>query len=142
VPKAAAARATVTATGLVGDRQNDLDHHGGGDRAVCLYSLELIQALQREGHPIFPGSTGENLTIAGLDWPSLAPGVRLRVGAKVELEIVKPTTPCAKIAPSFLAGDFDRISAKSNSGWSRFYARVITPGDIAIGSEVRVVALA
>ena len=31
--------------GFEGDKQNDLKHHGGKLKAVCLYSLDLIQKL-------------------------------------------------------------------------------------------------
>ena len=37
--------------------------HGGPERALCLFSLERILELQAEGHPIFPGAAGENITI-------------------------------------------------------------------------------
>ena len=40
------------------------------------------RALQAEGHPISPGSTGENVTIAGLDWASLRAGTRSRSATK------------------------------------------------------------
>jgi hypothetical protein len=33
-----------------------------------LFSLELIRALQHEGHPIAPGTTGENLAASGIEW--------------------------------------------------------------------------
>ncbi|MFN2109684.1 MAG: MOSC domain-containing protein, partial [Anaerolineae bacterium] len=67
VPKLAVRSAEVTELGLVGDTHNNTKVHGGPTRALCLYSLERILALQAEGHPIFAGSTGENLTLAGLD---------------------------------------------------------------------------
>ena len=56
VPKTSVFEALVTEHGVDGDRQHDLRHHGGPDRAVSLFSLELIQALQREGHPIAAGT--------------------------------------------------------------------------------------
>ena len=68
VPKRPVFEARVTAQGVAGDRQRNVKVHGGPDRAVCLYSLELIEALKQEGHPIAPGSSGENFTLAGLDW--------------------------------------------------------------------------
>ena len=68
VPKRPVEPADVTAAGLAGDAQRDLEHHGGPDRALCLFSMELIRALQAEGHPIAPGHIGENLTVEGLDW--------------------------------------------------------------------------
>ena len=66
-----------------GSWSQDRKHHGGPDRAVCLYSLERILALQEEGHPIYPGAAGENLTLTGLDWEALQPGMTLRLGADV-----------------------------------------------------------
>lgn len=136
VPKLAVRQATVDALGLAGDRHNDTVHHGGPEAALCLYSLEVIQALQAEGHPIFPGSVGENLTISGLDWEQVAPGARLQLGDQVLIEISGYTTPCETIAGSFRDGLFKRISHKLNPGWSRVYARVLTPGELRVGMPV------
>ena len=66
VPKRSVLEAAVVKTGIEGDRQQNLKMHGGPDRAVCLFSLELLERLQDEGHPIGAGSSGENLTLAGL----------------------------------------------------------------------------
>ncbi len=68
VPKLPRRAAEVTALGVRDDGHNDTVHHGGPEKAVSLYALELIRALQVEGHPIFPGSTGENVTLVGLEW--------------------------------------------------------------------------
>ena len=124
---------------MVNDHQNDLRRHGGFDRAVCLYSLEVIILLQREGHPIFPGSTGENLTITGLDWKSMFPNVQLHIGNTVKLETVSYTSPCKTIAKSFTNRDITRISQQVHPGWSRLYARVLEPGGIKISDKVQIV---
>ncbi|RME08410.1 MAG: MOSC domain-containing protein [Anaerolineae bacterium] len=142
VPKLAAplAQAHVTTNGIVGDKQRHLDVHGGPERAVCLYSLERILALQQEGHPVFPGAMGENITLSGLDWSQLSPGMRLRLGEEVELEITRPTTPCTNLRPYFLDGDYSRVSPNKHPGWSRFYARVLRAGKIVTGDRVEIVA--
>ena len=136
VPKLRVRSAEVTTLALVGDAHNDTKVHGGPTRAVCLYSLERILALQAEGHPIFPGSTGENVTLAGVDWDAVVPGVRLRLGDTVEIEITKYTEPCPKITGSFVDGDISRMAQAKHPGWSRVYASVITPGEIRIGDCV------
>src|ERR671916_3442330 len=87
VPKLGVRAAVVTETGLEGDRQRDLRYHGGPERALCLFALERILELQAEGHPIFPGSVGENLTVVGLDWSGLAPGARLALGDEGRVEV-------------------------------------------------------
>lgn len=125
----------VTFQGVAGDRQRDLRFHGGPDRAVCLFSQELIDHLRSEGHPIERGATGENLTISGLDWAFVLPGVQLKVGA-VTLEVTKPAHPCKNIAGAFADGDFSRLSAKVHPGRGRMYARVVTPGVIQPGDSV------
>lgn len=136
VPKRSVDEVEVTVTGVVGDRQLDLDHHGGPTRAVCLYAQECIDALAAEGHPISRGTTGENLTLAGLDWSRVHPGDRLTI-ADVVLEITGPAPPCNTIAASFVGGRFARIADKLHPGWSRLYARVLVPGRVRVGAPVQ-----
>lgn len=140
VPKLPVDRAKVTTLGLSGDSQNDTVHHGGPDRAVCLFSAERIEALAAEGHPIAPGTTGDNLTVRGLDWPTLAPGARLRVGPECLLEITSYTTPCKTIAGSFAGGEISRVLQTRRPGWSRLYARVLAEGEVTPGDPIEVVA--
>lgn len=135
VPKAAMFEALVTERGLDGDRQRDLRHHGGRDRAIVLFSLDVIRALQREGHPIAAGTTGENLTVSGLDWRDVVPGRQVQIG-EVQLEITKYTSPCEKIAGSFADCDFTRISQKRHAGWSRVSARIVAGGLLRMGDPV------
>lgn len=53
--------------GLAGDGQADLKHHGGPDKALCVYSLEHYPYWERElGKKLDPGAFGENLTVTGL----------------------------------------------------------------------------
>lgn len=129
--------ADVGPLGMAGDKQNDTKHHGGPERALCLYSLESILALQREGHPIYPGSVGENVTISGLDWAALKPGDRLHLG-DVLVEVTRDTTPCTKIAGSFCDGKFTRIAQKVHPGWTRWYVRVLQGGTLRVGQPVHV----
>jgi MOSC domain-containing protein YiiM len=138
VPKRPVDAVAVRQTGLAGDRQQDQRHHGGPDRAVVLYSLEVIQALQAEGHPITPGSSGENLTVSGLDWPAVQPGLRLQVN-DVILEITQAADPCSKIGSSFLEANFSRVLDRTHPGWSRMCARVLHEGLVMVGDGVLVV---
>jgi MOSC domain-containing protein YiiM len=137
VPKLPVAEAHLTATGLDRDRQRYPIIHGGRERALCLYSLEVIQALQAEGHSIYPGSIGENVTVAGLDWSQLAPGCRLALGDEVVVEISSYANPCRNIRESFGDGKFKRVSQKQHAGESRLYARVLSTGRLAVGQTVR-----
>ena len=138
VPKTAVAEARVEREGLVGDAHND-HRHGGPERAVCLFSMELIRRLRAEEHPIAPGTVGENLTVEGLDWALVRPGARLVVGDGdgVELEIVSYTTPCSTIRDSFAKLEFRRIKQEDHPGESRVYARVLREGLVRRGDPVK-----
>lgn len=131
VPKRPIDRAWIGTDGVEGDYQADRKHHGGPDQTLCLYSLEVIEVLQGEGHPIAPGSAGENLTISGLDWAAMGSGQRYRVGDDLVMEITNTTSPCSKNAQWFVGGDFRRMSDSKHPGSSRWYARVLTPGIVA-----------
>jgi MOSC domain-containing protein YiiM len=135
VPKTPIRSGDVTELGLVGDVQRDKRYHGGPNRALCLYPLELILQLQREGHPIFPGSVGENITTTGLDFERLTIGDRLQIGALL-VEITDYAPPCATIKGSFKDGRYSRISVKTNPGESRLYVQVLQTGTIAIGDRI------
>jgi MOSC domain-containing protein YiiM len=136
VPKRPVFEAKVGTDGVEGDRQENLKFHGGPDRAVCLFSMELIERLQDEGHFIDAGLSGENLTLAGLDWELMRPGVRLTVGPDVELVVTSYTSPCSKNGQWFRDDDFSRISQTKNPGWSRVYAKVLCGGIVRPGDEV------
>lgn len=138
VPKLAVREAVLTPTGLVGDVQAKKKIHGGPERALCLFPLEHILQLQAEGHPIFPGSAGENVTVSGLDWEHLTPGTRLAVGDEALIEISSYTTPCPTITASFVDGDYTRIAQKLHPGDSRLYARVLQTGRLAVGQVIRI----
>ncbi len=137
VPKTAIAQARVTPVGLEGDVHRDTGHHGGPDRAVCLYAMEAIRNLRAEGHAIGPGTIGENVTVDGLDWSAVAPECHLLLGDTVLLQITRYTSPCMNIIRAFKGGDFTRVSQKRHPGWSRVYARVLVPGCIRQGDPAR-----
>ncbi len=135
VPKLPVESAEVGDRGLVGDRQATRQHHGRPLQALCLWSSEVIGALQAEGHPIAPGLAGENITVTGVDWSTIRPGVQLLVG-DVLAEISAYAVPCKKNAPWFTRGDFNRMSHDRHPGWSRAYAWVREPGTIRSGDRV------
>jgi MOSC domain-containing protein YiiM len=138
VPKLPVAEALVGTRGIVGDDQADKEHHGGPDQALCIYSFEVIEALQEEGHPISPGSTGENVTVSGLEWALFVPGTRVRFG-EVRAALTDYATPCSTIRESFAGGRSARIDQAAHPGWSRIYARVLEEGTIRPGDRVEII---
>lgn len=135
VPKLQIPEAFIAESGMEGDRQANPKIHGGPERAVTIFSLEVIQALAREGHPIDIGTTGENLTVSNLDWSLIVPGAELMVGP-VCLQVTKMAVPCFKIKDSFEHRDESRISPQLHPGWSRACARVLQTGIVRVGDPV------
>ena len=136
VPKHRVLFARLLFNNVEGDKQRNLKFHGGPERAVCLYSWEVIRELQDEGHPIDCGTTGENLTLSGIDWSTLEIGDKLQVGEEAIIEITRPTTPCKKIAANFVDGNFMRIHHRKFPSDTRYYARVLHEGDVHEGDSV------
>ena len=129
--------ARIEWNGLTTDQQEDRHNHGRPWQAVCLWSKEVIDALAAEGHPISAGSCGENITVSGLDWSKISPGLRLRTGTAL-LETTPYAIPCSKNAQWFMEGDFRRMTHDLYPGVSRIYARVIEPGEVSAGDTVDV----
>ena len=140
VPKRAVPQARVTRLGLEGDAHRDHEHHGGPERALCLFPLEAITALAAEGHTIVPGALGENVTTEGLDWSLIVPGAHLLLGDGVLVQVTRYTSPCHNIAPVFVGRDFSRVSQKRHPGWSRVYTRVLAEGALRAGDPVRLLS--
>ena len=134
-PKHSVSEGMVGELGLEGDRQKHTKFHGGPTRALCLYSLELIQKLQAEGHPIYPGSTGENVTISGIDWSALTSGTRLQLGPDVTVELTETADPCKNIGASFTGRTFNRLEVPGEMRW---YCRVTRGGLLRIAMPVAV----
>jgi len=139
VPKHSVNAARIDVEGVEGDYNKFRTERRGGtsSRAVCLFSLERIEQLEVEGHPISVGSTGENITIEGLDWPSLEVGMQVKVGGAL-LELSEPCVPCFKIEESFIDGRFARIDHEQGFGWSRWLASVVEEGMVTTGDTVSV----
>lgn len=138
VPKLPVAQAFVSRLGVEGDAHREDTVHGGPQRAVCLFSMEAIERLQAEGHPVEAGSVGENLTTSGVEWSTLPVGTRAQVGQDLLLEIASSTTPCDTQRHNFRDGRFSRISIDIHPSDSRMYASVLREGTVRPGDEIQV----
>jgi len=138
VPKDSVDYIEVKFDGCLGDRQNDLKHHGGENKAICLFQQEIIQQLNESGHPIYPGSTGENILVSGIKIGSLHPGSIIKF-ANVELEITQDASPCKTISSSFIGGQFNLISNKLYPNFTRWYAKVNREGSISLGESLSII---
>jgi MOSC domain-containing protein YiiM len=134
VPKHPVEAVTVGYAGVDGDRQSDRHNHGRPFQALCIWSTEVIDAFRAEGHPLAPGLAGENITLTGIDWQRMIPGVRLQI-SDVLVELSSFSVPCRKNAAWFVDGHFG-VMHHRHGPVSRLYATVLEPGRIAVGDPV------
>ena len=124
---------------LDGDRQADLSVHGGPDKAVYGYPSEHYGYWRQWlGVAELPwGAFGENLTTEGWWEDQVHIGDRFRIGT-AELEVSQPRIPCAKLALRHERADLPKHFLAS--GRSGFYFRIVRPGGVTAGDEIRRIA--
>ena len=130
MPKLPVPSVMVTRDGVAGDWQKNRKYHGGPDRAVCLFSVELYDRLRSLGIDLTPGAVGENFTTEGLDMQSLAKGDRLRVGSSCVIELTDVRVPCRNLK------QWDADLPELIVGYSGWVARVIAEGNVLPGDVV------
>jgi MOSC domain-containing protein YiiM len=122
---------------LEGDRQSDLDVHGGEFKAVYAYAAEHYDFWRaRLAHELEPANFGENLTIIGLEERDLCIGDVVRIG-DAELEATQPRLPCFKLGIRF--GDPRMVKLFSQSQRWGIYFRISREGLIRLGDAATIV---
>jgi MOSC domain-containing protein YiiM len=128
--------ATITEHGVVGDVIADVEHHGGRDQAVYLYSAPDLAWWEAElGVTLPPGVFGENLTLSSFGERPVRIGDRFRIGAVV-LEATAPRIPCGVFAVHVRQPHWVRRFAQARR--PGFYARVLALGDVRPGDQVEI----
>lgn len=122
----------VTRTGIIGDGQADLVHHGGPDKAVNVYPGDHYADWSSElGLELPAAAFGENLTTRGLTEEAVCVGDVFGLG-DLRLQITQPRQPCWKLARRWRIRDLAaRVERSGRTGW---YFRVLTEGSIESGT--------
>lgn len=119
---------------LAGDAQADLVHHGGLDKAVCVYPGEHYPYwAQRLGHRLPQGAFGENFAIYGLTEATVCLGDVYTIGDAV-VQVTQPRSPCYKIARRWHRSLALWFQETGYTGW---YMRVLQPGLVESGQQLR-----
>jgi MOSC domain-containing protein YiiM len=111
-----------------GDGQADLKHHGGKDKAVCVYGYEHYPFWEQElGRTLPLGAFGENLTVCGLLESEVCIGDSFQIGNAI-VQVSQPRQPCFKLAARYQS---PRMPTKvQETGFTGFYFRVLQPGKV------------
>ena len=88
----------VSFTGIEGDEQADLVHHGGENKAIYAYDIAYYQHWKTilPQHNWQAASLGENLTTQGLTDDVVLIGNQYKIGSAVVMA-VQPRFPCFKL---------------------------------------------
>ncbi|RCX23444.1 MOSC domain-containing protein YiiM [Fontibacillus phaseoli] len=114
---------------LEGDGQADLVHHGGRDKAVCVYPYEHYSFWEGElGSELEFGAFGENLTTRGLLENELCIGDIYQLGEAV-VQVSQPRQPCYKLSARYGAPDMPL--KVQETGFTGYYFRVLQEGRVS-----------
>lgn len=134
-------RVRLTGFNLAGDRQADLNAHGGRNKAVYLYPREHYAYWENELPTMdLPyGAFGENLTATGILEEEARIGDRYRIGTAI-LQVSQPRMPCFKLGIRFGSEDMPRRFWES--GRTGIYFSVVEEGELGVGDRVERIELA
>jgi MOSC domain-containing protein YiiM len=119
---------------LDGDGQADRKHHGGPDKAVCVYPrCRLDYWANRLDRDVEPGAFGENVTAEGQDETSACIGDVYRVGEAV-VQVSQPRSPCWKLARYW--NEKKLALWVQETGYTGWYFRVLETGYVQAGQSL------
>jgi MOSC domain-containing protein YiiM len=117
-----------------GDQQADLIHHGGANKAVCVYSEDHFPYWETQlERTIGAGAFGENLTIRGGAETDFCIGDTYRIGTAL-VQVSQPRHPCFKLAAKH--GVKDLPAQVLQTGYTGFYLRVLEEGVVSAGDTM------
>ncbi|NRR23375.1 MOSC domain-containing protein [Brevibacillus sp. MS2.2] len=109
-----------------GDGQADLVHHGGKEKAVCVYPYEHYPFWEAElQRKLAIGAFGENLTIRGLVETDVCIGDTFQLGEAI-VQVSQPRQPCYKLSVRY--GVPEMLVKVQETGYTGFYFRVLKEG--------------
>lgn len=132
--KQSAEETFLSVDGFQGDGIADTKHHGGPDRAVCIYPGEHYAFWEKEFSCTLPTSTfGENLTVNGMLETDICIGDIFAVGDAV-IQVAQGRVPCSTISKR--TGLPSLMKEMVNTGFTGFLCRVVKDGVVRSDSPI------
>ncbi|MDF9512534.1 MOSC domain-containing protein [Bacillus paranthracis] len=109
-----------------GDGQADLVHHGGVDKAVCVYTGDHYPYWEKElNQDLVYGAFGENITVSDMREEDVCTGDTFQIGEAV-VQVTQPRQPCFKLAKKYNIPKLPLYFQET--GYTGFYFRVLKEG--------------
>ena len=112
--------------------QNDA-HAEAGIRQVSLLAKESIEKIRAKGLAVNYGDFAENLTVEGIDLPSLPIGTQLKVGRQVLLEVSQIGKVCHNRCNIFYTVG-DCVMPREG-----IFAKVLAGGEIKVDDRIEII---
>jgi MOSC domain-containing protein YiiM len=124
----------LTKQGFEGDGVGDLKHHGGSDKAVCVYAIDHYEYWEKILKIKMPDAAfGENFSVTEMKEDEVCIGDIYRAGAAT-VQVSQPRQPCSTLAARHGREDFVKLVV--DSGRTGFYFRVLEGGRVKAGDEL------
>lgn len=112
-----------------GDGQGDLVHHGGYDKAICVFPYDHYTYFEQFlGVPLQEAAFGENLTVHQLVETKVCIGDVFQLGEAL-VEVSQPRQPCVKLSIKY--GNNKLVKEVQQTGYTGFYLRVLKEGMVS-----------
>ncbi|MDA2451178.1 MOSC domain-containing protein [Bacillus cereus] len=109
-----------------GDGQADLIHHGGVDKAVCVYTGDHYPYWEKKlNQDLVYGAFGENITVSGMSEEDVCIGDTFELGQAI-VQVTQPRQPCFKLAKKYNIPKLPLYFQET--GYTGFYFRVLKEG--------------
>ena len=117
-----------------GDGVADLKHHGGPDRAVCMYPFEHYALWEKEfGKPLPTAAFGENVTVTNMIEDKVYIGDIYRLGEAV-IQVTQGRVPCHTIDRHLDMTPL--LKAMVKTGFTGYMCRVLEEGYVSADSKI------
>ncbi|HXY55233.1 MAG TPA: MOSC domain-containing protein [Nitrospirota bacterium] len=127
----------LTHLGFEGDGVGDLKHHGGSDKAVCVYSIDHYEYWENMlGIQMPDAAFGENFSVTDMNEEGVCIGDMYRSGTAL-VQVSQPRQPCSTLAARYGREDFVKLVV--DSGRTGFYVRVLEEGRVKAGDGLSLV---
>ncbi|MDV2685665.1 MOSC domain-containing protein [Alkalihalophilus lindianensis] len=125
---------SIHSTGINGDTQADLIHHGGVDKAICAYPYEHYSFWENKlSQDVGSSAFGENLTLIGWLEKDVHIGDVFELGSAI-IQVSQPRHPCFKLG---LKHKQPKIPLwVKETGFSGYYFRVVKEGEASLANEL------
>ena len=128
----------LTKTGFRDDKQADLEHHGGENKALFLFSKKTYEKINKECNTNFEinkmAHFGENLILSNISEEDICIGDIYEIGQS-QIQITQPRQPCWKLSANTNQKQMTKFIF--DSGYTGWYAKVLKEGSISKNDEMK-----